>query len=709
MKKIYLFTTILLITFFQSKAQMGINKDGSVAHPSAMFDIKASSNTNAKGLLMPRVADHTVITSPATGLMVFNTTTNTFWYFNGLAWTDMGNGGSSGAWLLEGNNIYTNNNKVGLNTATPQTTLDIKGDGFLVSQKTKLTTEDPNNHQYNMPLSSVTYTDAAGILYDPSGPSANYPSGNINTTTTIYTYVPDVIGIKLTFEAFDTEANGDSILIMNGAGTTINKYSGNTLPPDFYYNGSYLQIKFKTNGNSIVGQGFKIKWQRIDKDGVSTPISGIIGNNAYFDTSKGAFRSGNLGQYSTEAIGNNSVAIGLANRASGFASIAMGNNNNASGYNSVALGSYTKASGDNAVATGVNTTATGQASTAIGSYTNATGNYATSMGYYTNATSTASFASGYQTKSGGYASTSMGNNTNASGSSSTALGNSSRASGEFSTAMGIYSIASSTASFASGNQTISGGYASTSMGNVTNASGYASTSMGNNTNASGYISTAMGASATASGSYSTAMGSNVNANSEGSFAIGDSPNSSNLLYSQNSNSFNSRFRNGYYLYTSATLGTGAILYGGSNSWSSISDSTKKENFLSIDGENVLKKIANMRTVTWNYKGQDPKNFRHYGPMAQEFFSAFGRDKLGIIGNDTTVASADFDGVNFTAIKALEKRTSELQTENESLKKRLAILEKSSSEILSIKAEMEQLKAFLIPEKEKITVKKISDK
>ena len=84
MKKIYLVTTILLIMLFQAKAQMGLNKDGSVPHPSAMLDIKASSNTNAKGLLMPRVADHTVITSPATGLMIFNTTTNTFWYFNGL-------------------------------------------------------------------------------------------------------------------------------------------------------------------------------------------------------------------------------------------------------------------------------------------------------------------------------------------------------------------------------------------------------------------------------------------------------------------------------------------------------------------------------------------------------------------------------------------------------------------------------------------------
>lgn len=597
MKKIYFFTSILLIMLFQAKAQMGINKDGLVPHPSAMLDIKASSSTNAKGLLMPRVADHTVITSPATGLMVFNTTTNTFWYFNGLAWANMGNGGSSGAWLLNGNNVYTNNNNVGINTATSQTTLDVKGDGFLVSQKTILTTEDPNNHPYNMPLNNVTYTDAAGILYDPSGPSANYPSGSINTITTINTSASNVLGIKLTFEVFDTEVNGDSIIIMNGLGATIVKYSGNTLPPDFYYNGSSMQIKFKTNGNSIVGQGFKIKWQRVDKDGISTSISGIIGNNAYFDTSKGAFRSGNLGQYSTEPIGNNSVAMGFANRASGNNAIAMGNVNNASGSSSIA--------------------------------------------------------------------------------------------------MGVLSNASTTASFASGLATISGGYASTAMGN--------------NTNASGFASTALGSYSAASGDYSTAMGNNVNASYEGSFVIGDSPNSSTTVNSSTSNTFSARFRSGYNLYTSATLGTGVVLSGGGNSWSTVSDSTKKENFLLIDGENVLKKIANMRTVTWNYKGQDPKLFRHYGPMAQEFFSAFGRDKLGVAGNDTTIASADFDGVNFTAIKALEKRTSALQTENELLKKRLAILEKSSSEILGLKAEMEQLKAFLIPENEKMTLKTLSEK
>lgn len=109
MKKITFLISILMFILLRVNAQMGVNKDGTSPHPSAMLDIKASATTNAKGLLMPRVADHTVITSPATGLMVFNTTTNTFWYYNGLAWTNMGNGGSSGAWLQNGTNVYTNN------------------------------------------------------------------------------------------------------------------------------------------------------------------------------------------------------------------------------------------------------------------------------------------------------------------------------------------------------------------------------------------------------------------------------------------------------------------------------------------------------------------------------------------------------------------------------------------------------------------------
>jgi hypothetical protein len=801
MRKIYFLTSILMFTLFQINAQMGINKDGTAPHQSAMMDIKASATTNAKGLLMPRVADHTVITSPATGLMVFNTTTNTFWYYNGTAWTDMGNGGTNGAWLQNGTNVYTNNNNVGINTATPQTTLDIKGGGFLVSQKTKLTTSDPNSNERNMPLSDTQLIAVtAGTLHDPSGPLAPYPSGSINTNFTIISevctrnYPCRIIGIKLTFEVFDTETNGDSVII-SGAGNTPVKLSGNVIPPDLYFSGNALNIRFKTNGNSIVGQGFKIKWQGIEQDGTSTPLSGVIGNAAFFDVSKGLFRSGsssdnlpeNMGNYSTgmgydvKASGNASTAIGYSTSAGstgsvamgyysnasaqyatsmgyytnatstasfaagaqtksgGYASTALGQNtmssstgslasgffSNASGYASTALGYYSISSNNSSFASGYRASAGGYASSALGHFTNASGDYSLSSGYYSNAAGTYSTAMGIFTNANSSGSTAMGYNTYASGSYSTAMGYSTNATSNayYGTAMGAYTTASSTASFASGYQTISGGYASTSMGYNSNASGYASTSLGNNTNASGYVATAMGTGTVASGfastamgyntiassNHSTAMGSNVNAYYEGSLVIGDSPNSSTLLYSQNYNSFNARFRNGYYLYTSATLGAGVYISGGGNSWASLSDSTKKENFLPIDGENVLKKIANMRTVTWNYKGQDPKVFRHYGPMAQEFFSAFGRDKLGIVGNDTTIASADFDGVNFTAIKALEKRTSDLQAENELLKKRLALLEKSNAEISILKSEMEELKALLLPEREKMSAKKVSEK
>ena len=43
---------------------------------------------------------------------------------------------------------------------------------------------------------------------------------------------------------------------------------------------------------------------------------------------------------------------------------------------------------------------------------------------------------------------------------------------------------------------------------------------------------------------------------------------------------------------------------------------------------ILEKIAKMNLTTWNYKTQDPKTFRHYGPMAQDFFAAFGKDEMG---------------------------------------------------------------------------------
>ena len=79
-----------------------------------------------------------------------------------------------------------------------------------------------------------------------------------------------------------------------------------------------------------------------------------------------------------------------------------------------------------------------------------------------------------------------------------------------------------------------------------------------------------------------------------------------------------------------------------------------------DGEAVLGKIRGFELSSWNFIGHDPKEFRHYGPMAQDFFAAFGHDGIGQIGSETTINSGDLAGILMIAVQALEKRTAEIK-------------------------------------------------
>jgi trimeric autotransporter adhesin len=106
-----------------------------------------------------------------------------------------------------------------------------------------------------------------------------------------------------------------------------------------------------------------------------------------------------------------------------------------------------------------------------------------------------------------------------------------------------------------------------------------------------------------------------------------------------------------------------------------SDRSQKENLHPVEGEEVLTKIRGLSLTSWNYIGQDAKQFRHYGPMAQDFFAAFGHDAVGTIGTPTTITSGDLDGILMIAVQALEKRTVEQEKEIAQLKARLAALER----------------------------------
>jgi trimeric autotransporter adhesin len=98
---------------------------------------------------------------------------------------------------------------------------------------------------------------------------------------------------------------------------------------------------------------------------------------------------------------------------------------------------------------------------------------------------------------------------------------------------------------------------------------------------------------------------------------------------------------------------------GQVAFTSVSDKTTKENFRPVDGEAVLRKIRGLELSSWNFIGHDPHAFRHYGPMAQDFFAAFGHDGVGQIGSETTINAGDLAGILMSAVQALEQRTAEL--------------------------------------------------
>ncbi|MEP6747586.1 MAG: tail fiber domain-containing protein [Bacteroidota bacterium] len=316
------------------------------------------------------------------------------------------------------------------------------------------------------------------------------------------------------------------------------------------------------------------------------------------------------------------------------------------------------------------------------------GLYSTVLGYFSAANGEYSIAAGLGSIAGGSASTALGDYTAASGAASTALGVST-------TASGLSSLAAGYSSYASGEY-------STAMGYFSAATGEYSTAMGYSTTASGNSSTAMGYRTNASGAYSTALGYGANTNGfTNSFCIGGGVSPLAPYIVQNDANFQMMMYFNNYKFWSSTVGTGVQLLAGGNAWVSMSDKNKKENFQLLDGETVLKKISAIPFSSWNYKGQDAKTYRHYGIMAQDFYTAFGKDKYGIIGNDTTVNPIDMIGVNMAAIKALGQRTEKieaLQNENIILKNENASVKKQLQELSLAVAEMKKQMTNLVSKK-----------
>lgn len=90
MKKILLFSLAISILTYTANAQTGvaINKDGANPDPSALLDVSGTDG----GVLIPRMtaAQRTAISTPATGLVVYDTDSVRFYYYAG-GWNTIAN------------------------------------------------------------------------------------------------------------------------------------------------------------------------------------------------------------------------------------------------------------------------------------------------------------------------------------------------------------------------------------------------------------------------------------------------------------------------------------------------------------------------------------------------------------------------------------------------------------------------------------------
>ncbi|HMO61488.1 MAG TPA: hypothetical protein PKC39_14760 [Ferruginibacter sp.] len=90
MKQLLLLSFLCLCQLAKSQNNVGIGT--STPHTSALLDINSSN----RGLLIPRLtsAQRTAIASPATGLLVYDTDTNSIWAYDGTIWKNLlSNGG----------------------------------------------------------------------------------------------------------------------------------------------------------------------------------------------------------------------------------------------------------------------------------------------------------------------------------------------------------------------------------------------------------------------------------------------------------------------------------------------------------------------------------------------------------------------------------------------------------------------------------------
>ena len=213
-----------------------------------------------------------------------------------------------------------------------------------------------------------------------------------------------------------------------------------------------------------------------------------------------------------------------------------------------------------------------------------------------------------------------------------------------------------------------GSYGTVGGGTRNSAGSYATVAGGSGNSATGMSATVPGgAGNSAAGSWSFAAGTHAAANHQGAFVWADSTAGSfgsqrddqlrarangGVRFDVNSNNWVEVFTRAtglppFVFYRLIDTSTGAYLSSG-GVWTDSSDRNRKTGFAPVDAQQILSEVASLRIQTWSFTNET--QVRHIGPVAQDFYAAF-----GVGADETSLAPLDEAGVALAAVQALNER------------------------------------------------------
>src|SRR5690348_4758533 len=226
MKKKIILTIIGFAIFYATGfTQVGINSDGSSPDTSAMLDIKST----AKGILIPRMTSiqRTAITSPAKGLLVYDSTTTSFWFYNGNAWANLS--GNANGWNLTGNvGTDTSKNFIGTTDNEPLLVKINNNYSGILDANNGITSWGYKGLISNTTGNYITAVGTSSLTANTTG-NHNAAFGSFSLFSNTNGYSNTAIGADALWSntsGFANTANGNRALYSNTIGTS-NTANGN--------------------------------------------------------------------------------------------------------------------------------------------------------------------------------------------------------------------------------------------------------------------------------------------------------------------------------------------------------------------------------------------------------------------------------------------------------------------------------------------------